>query len=79
MKQNSTRWFFQHLPFNQYVTNGLFHSYQLGEFGFILGGPGVILFDDNHLSKQCSPRWDATCLGIIGLPLSHKGCKAYMG
>ena len=46
-----------------YVKNGLSHSYHLDESIFILEASGVHFhynpfFDENHVSKQTSPRWD---------------------
>ena len=49
---------------NQFVTNGLSHPYNLDKSIFILGASGVIFqfiphFDENRVSKQNSPRWNA--------------------
>ena len=73
--------------------NGFTHHYHLGEFILILGASGLILkfnsifFEEIPLSKQNSPRWDATelgrhrtgtprsaasHLGLFCLPMSHK-------
>ena len=64
---------------NPYLMNGFPHHYHLGESTFIFRGvTGVILnfiqfFDENVLSKQNSPRWDAAWhLGLFCLPMSHK-------
>ena len=66
---------------NVLVTNELSHSYHLDESTHILGASGVIshfhfIFDESHLSKQNSPRWDATFCGdtsgLFCLPVSHK-------
>ena len=47
------------------MTNGRFHRYHLDEPNFILGKSRVIsLFDENHVSKQNSPRWDAAFCGV---------------
>ena len=46
------------------VTNGLSHLNHLDESTFILRGMGsnfsfiISFFDENHVSKQNSPRWD---------------------
>ena len=55
--------------FNPLVTNGISHPYDLDESTSILGASGVIFhfisfFDEIHVSKQNSPRWDATFCGV---------------
>ena len=58
------------LEYNPYLTSGLSHSYQFGESTIILGESGVIFlffisfFDENHVSKQNSTRWDAAFCGV---------------
>ena len=54
---------------NPYLTNGFSHHYHLEESTFILGALGVILnfipfINENPLSKQNSPRWDAAFCGV---------------
>ena len=60
------------LVLNPHVTNGLSHPYHLDEYTFILRGFGdcffifISFFDENHVSKQNSPRWDAAfCQNIL--------------
>ena len=63
---------------NPFVTNGLFHPYQLGETTFILRGKGSKLFIfisffsmKNHGTNRIVP--DRTSrLGIFCLPMFHK-------
>ena len=64
---------------NPLVTNGIAHPYPIDESFFFLRGTRSnfsVLFhfyDENHVSKQNSPRWDAAShLGLFGLPMSHK-------
>ena len=62
---------------NTYLTNGFSHHYHLGDSIFIFKGVRsdfcFQLFDENSLSQQNSPRWDATFCGVWGcLPMSHK-------
>ena len=51
--------------FNPYLTNGFSHHYHLGESTLIFRGVRsdflnfIQFFDENSLSKQNSPRWDA--------------------
>ena len=57
------------LGVNQFVTNGLSHPYTLDEFIFIFRGVRckfifISFFDEIHLSKQNSPRWDAAFCGV---------------
>ena len=50
---------------NSLVTNGLSHSYHLDESTFIFRGiRSKFSSDENHLSKQNSPRWDAAFCGV---------------
>ena len=60
------KWYQNHNIFNPLVTNGLSHPYHLDESIFIFGGIGGIFsfFDENHVSKQNSPRWDAAFCGV---------------
>ena len=50
------------------MTNGISHPYQLDESTFILRGIRgnfsffISFLDENHVSKQNSPRWDAAFL-----------------
>ena len=66
--------------FNQHVTNGLSHVDQIDESTFILRGSGsdfslFLFFDENHVIKQNSPRWDAAFRGVTSalfcLPRPH--------
>ena len=52
--------------FNPLVTNGISHPYHLDESTFIYRGTrsDVSFFDENHLSKQTSPRWYTTFWGV---------------
>ena len=54
-----------HRTISPLVTNGLSHPYLLDESSFILRGIGVNMtfsfFDENHFSKQNSPRWRHVC------------------
>ena len=58
------------------VTNGLSHCYHMDESIFIFRGSRIDIFifisffDEIHVSKQNSPRWDAP--GLFCLPMSHK-------
>ena len=49
------------------VTNGLSVPYRLDESIFIFRGIRInfSLFDENHVSKQNSPRWDAILFADI--------------
>ena len=59
-----------------------------GACPLILGASGVIfhfylLFDENRISKQKSPRWDAAFCGVISgailiVYVPSKGRQAYM-
>ena len=56
---------------NPFMTNGFTHHYHLGKYTFIFRGIRSIFFllfiqftDENSLSKQYSPRWDATLCGV---------------
>ena len=68
---------------NPLVTNGLSHPYHWDESIFILRGTRSIFFifisffDEIHVSKQNSPRWDAAFCGvtsgaIFGLAISDR-------
>ena len=57
--------------FTPLMTNGLSHPYHLDESTFIFRGTGSIFFsffDENHVSKQNSQRWDAAFCS----PMSRK-------
>ena len=55
---------------NPYLTNGFSHHYQLDESTFVFRGVRSDFlsfnqfFDENSLSKQNSPRWDAAFCGV---------------
>ena len=54
---------------NPFMTNGFTHHYHLGKSTFIFRGIRSIFFllfihYENSLSKQYSPRWDATLCGV---------------
>ena len=55
---------------NPLVTNGPSHCYQLDESTFIYRGIRsdfffvISFFDENRISKQNSPRWDAAFCGV---------------
>ena len=55
---------------NPLVTNGFSHHFHLDESIFIFGVSGVFFFifisffDEFHLNKQNSPRWDAALCGV---------------
>ena len=69
--------------------NGISHPYHLDESIFVFRVIGsnynfYFIFDENHVSKEKSPRWDAAFCGVASgailfayVPL--KGRKAYMG
>ena len=56
---------------NSLLTNGFSHPYQLDESTFILGASRVFFLtvnsicDENHVSKQNSPRLDAASGAIL--------------
>ena len=56
--------------FNPYLTNGSSHHYHLGESTFVFRGFRCdftclsFYFDEISLSKQNSPRWDASFCGV---------------
>ena len=53
--------------FNPLVTNGFSHPYHLDQSTFVLRGfrSNFSFFDENLVSKQNSPRWDAAFCGVI--------------
>ena len=74
------------------MTNGVSHPYHLDKSIIILGAPGVIIFisffDEIHVSKLNSPRWDAALcgvpyaasyLGLFCLPVFHKKTPCLYG
>ena len=72
---------------NIHMTNGLSHPLWMSPlFG---GASGVFFifisfFDENHVSKQNSPRWDAAFCGVISgafrfAYVPQKGRQAYIG
>ena len=75
---------------NPLMTNENSHHYHLDESIFIFRGIRSDLFifysffDENHVSKQNSPRWDAAFCGVTSAAIlfayvPQKGCQAYMG
>ena len=56
--------------FNPLVTNGLSHPYHLDESIFIFRDISsiffifILFFDEFHVSKQNSPKWDAAFCGV---------------
>ena len=58
------------LDINPCVTNGLSNPYHFDESTFIFRGIGsnffyfISFFDENYMSKQISPRWDAAFCGV---------------
>ena len=59
-----------HSKFNPLVTNGLSHCYHLDESTFIFRGIRsnfsffISFFDENPVSKQNRPKWDAAFCGV---------------
>ena len=75
---------------NPLVMSGLSHPYHLDDSSFICRGIGneffifISFFDENHVSKQNSLRWDAGFCGvtsgaILFAYVTLKGRQAYMG
>ena len=70
IKQNQLMSYRKSTLINPYVTNGLSHPYHLDESVFVFRGSGSIFlflfhfFDENDVSKQNSPRWDAAFCGV---------------
>ena len=62
------------------MTNGFSHPYHLDESIFIF----ISFFDENHVSKQNNPRWDAAFRGVTSVAIlfayvPEKGRQADMG